>query len=106
MDKEYHKQKSKEHYLKYKEGYNARNKEQRERTKLLINEAKSCGCKICGEKETACLDFHHIGGKDKNIATMRGYNDQRVLEEISKCVVLCANCHRKVHAGVLEVFGV
>lgn len=104
-DAEYHKQKSKEHYMKYKESYNARNKIQKDRTKEIIEEAKAVGCIIpdCGETEMACLDFHHLGDKDKTISQMRGMSDKRVLEEIAKCIVLCANCHRKVHAGILTL---
>lgn len=103
MEKEYHKQKSKEHYQKYKDKYNARNQLQKQRTRSIINEAKSCGCRVCEEKEIACLDFHHLSDKDVVIATMLGWSDKRVKEEISKCVVLCANCHRKHHAGVIDI---
>ena len=103
MDKEYHKQKSKEHYLKYKEQYNSRNQLQKQRTRDIIANAKSQGCSCCNEKEHACLDFHHLDGKDKNVSAMLGMSDSKVEEEISKCVVLCANCHRKVHAGLLDI---
>jgi hypothetical protein len=102
MDKDYHKQKSKEHYQKYKEKYNARNRLQKQRTREIINEAKSYGCLVCKEKEKACLDFHHLGNKDVLVSTMLGWNDKRVRDEINKCVVLCANCHRKHHAGLLD----
>lgn len=102
MDSEYHKQKSKEHYQKYKQKYNERSAQQRERTRHLIEEAKLCGCIVCGEQEKACLDFHHLSDKDAVISQMLGWNDKRVKEEISKCVVLCANCHRKHHAGILS----
>lgn len=102
-DKDYHKQKSREHYQKYKAKYNDRNKLQKQRTRQLIDESKSSGCKVCGEKEIACLDFHHLGDKDVTVSSMLGWNDDRVKEEIAKCVVLCANCHRKHHAGILDI---
>ena len=69
----------------------------------IVREAKSSGCVKCGEKEQVCLDFHHLGDKDRTIAQMRGMGDDRVREEISKCVVVCSNCHRKIHAGIITL---
>ena len=103
MDKDYHKQKSKEHYEKYKNQYKTRNALQKQRTRSIINEAKKNGCVVCQEKEIVCLDFHHLGGKDQTVSSMLGWNDQKVENEISKCIILCANCHRKYHAGLLKL---
>ena len=102
-DKEYHRQKSKEHYQKYKKQYDERNAAQRARTRLIINESKLGGCVVCGEKELACLDHHHVDGKDMEVSSMLARNENLVKAEIAKCVVLCANCHRKHHAGVLNL---
>lgn len=55
------------------------------------------GCKTCGEKNPIVLDFDHINPSNKlfNIAdSPRKQSWKKVLEEISKCQVLCANCHR------------
>ena len=58
------------------------------------------GCVVCGEKDAACLDFHHCAGKDYAISSMlRSYSRESILLEIAKCVVICANCHRKLHAS-------
>ncbi len=59
-------------------------------------------CKDCGEHDPACLDFHHRDPSDKegnlaNLIRRRGFGKMRLLREIAKCDVLCANCHRKVH---------
>ena len=61
-------------------------------------------CIRCGENDAACLDFHHRDPEEKSEALGRavwynGWSRARILEEIDKCVVLCANCHRKLHAG-------
>jgi hypothetical protein len=54
----------------------------------------------CGEDRLPCLDFHHIGGEkgiNRAYAVTRGWGKRRVLAEIAKCEVLCANCHRYLH---------
>jgi len=58
-------------------------------------------CSICGENHPACLEFHHKNGKEKGnlrISRQVGYfSFGRILKEIRECIVLCANCHRKLH---------
>lgn len=65
-----------------------------------------CMCCLCGESDPICLDFHHINPKTK-IATISSMIKSRtprlkILEEIKKCIVLCANCHRKTHKDELS----
>ncbi|CCA66262.1 HNH endonuclease [Erwinia phage phiEa116] len=73
--------------------------------KLMRRYKSFCGCKFCGEKEPVALDLHHLDpkGKDANPSTLLAGSKSRLKSEIRKCVVLCANCHRKVHAGLLIV---
>lgn len=97
----YHKAKSKEHYQKNKKAYNERNQEQKARTRAIIAEAKNQGCVLCLEADPVCLDFHHLSDKDRTISSMLGMNDARVKAEIAKCVVVCSNCHRKIHANIV-----
>jgi hypothetical protein len=56
----------------------------------------------CPYKETdpAVLEFHHVGEKDKEIGRMIGqsYGVEAIAREISRCEVLCANCHRRLTA--------
>lgn len=58
-------------------------------------------CIQCGEDHPACLDFHHRDPttKDKEVSRMLSLNHgkERILNEVAKCDVLCANCHRKLH---------
>lgn len=54
-------------------------------------------CVDCGESDVRCLDFDHIGEKKFAVSTGMGYRMETIMEEISKCVVRCANCHRKKH---------
>jgi len=62
-------------------------------------------CERCGEKETICLEFHHIKERDKdfNLGQVKswGWGKKRIEKEIKKCIVLCANCHRKLHADLI-----
>lgn len=59
------------------------------------------GCNRCEEDGPACLDFHHLEVDEKVMAVnkmvVHGYGKERLTEEIAKCELLCANCHRKEH---------
>ena len=58
-------------------------------------------CSVCGENDVACLDFHHKdpAQKEINVSCMRysSYSIARIQREIDKCIILCANHHRKLH---------
>ena len=64
-------------------------------------------CQLCPENSPFCMDFHHINPEEKEITIARAiqirWSKTRILKEINKCIVLCANCHRKLHAGKKEV---
>ena len=55
-------------------------------------------CQECGETDPMVLEFHHEGEKELPISVMvnGGYPIPKIQAEIDKCIVLCANCHRKV----------
>jgi len=58
-------------------------------------------CARCGEDHPATLDFHHTDPAEKELSigdsVRNGWSLRKLLREISKCRVLCANCHRKEH---------
>ena len=58
------------------------------------------GCAICGyNKNARALEFHHIDGeKEFCINTACGKGLDAIKEEIKKCIVVCANCHREIHS--------
>ena len=64
-----------------------------------------CGdkCCLCGyNKSIAALEFHHIEPADKNYGiSSKGTcrNIRADIDEIKKCILLCANCHREVENG-------
>ncbi len=56
-------------------------------------------CSLCSEKDPVVLEFHHISNKKYNICEMiSNHSLESIKNEIDKCVILCANCHRRVTA--------
>lgn len=57
------------------------------------------GCAGCDERHPACLDFHHLDPSQKTfkLASPGAVSVGRLMREVEKCVILCANCHRKLH---------
>lgn len=89
-----------------KDRKNQTTRERRKRYKAWIQAYKKRhGCLNCAENEPVCLDFHHKDDdKEETIAnTTSSWSLKRIKEEIKKRVVLCSNCHRKVHAGLIEL---
>lgn len=77
-------------------------KEAYEEKRKLVSEIKSkMKCKKCGEYRQYMLDFHHLNPdeKEETIARMTSNTTriEKVTEEIKKCIVFCANCHREFH---------
>ena len=61
-----------------------------------------CGYNKCNQ----ALEFHHIDEdlKSFNIG-FKGYCRSwvRVKNELDKCVIVCSNCHKEIHAGILQL---
>jgi len=58
-------------------------------------------CVKCGDSRPYVLDFHHKNPEEKDfgIAQMLRNNSpwEKIEQEMQKCVLLCANCHREFH---------
>ncbi len=58
-------------------------------------------CQECGEDHPAVIDFHHMDPTEKESSVSnlvgQGHSLDRIKKEIDKCIVLCSNCHRKLH---------
>lgn len=68
----------------------------------LVNEAGGC-CAICGyDRCAAALQFHHLDPSEKAF-TMAYRGVSRSLDKARKCMLLCANCHAEVEAGIETV---
>jgi hypothetical protein len=64
-------------------------------------EYKGNKCSNCNyDKCVDALEFHHVdqSQKDFNIGHLKFYKwCKRITDELDKCVLLCANCHREKH---------
>lgn len=89
------------HYQKNRETYLAKARESSKECEDYIREIKSSlKCSICGEDRWWVLDFHHENPDEKEscIATLAHNGSRKKMEEeLKKCIVLCANCHRDIH---------
>ncbi|KKM70871.1 hypothetical protein LCGC14_1436310 [marine sediment metagenome] len=70
------------------------NKRKRKILDFLAEYKLSRGCVDCGYKKySVALDFDHIKGKKRiNLPFAKSINQAK--QEIKKCEVVCANCHR------------
>lgn len=68
-------------------------------------------CTNCGfDKHSSALDMHHADNKEEQIAKLvtelaavpNGFKAEKLLREAKKCVPLCSNCHRMLHAGAID----
>lgn len=58
-------------------------------------------CHDCGNTYPQCVyQFHHLDGDDKDVNPSKAFSSiTRMWSELSKCVMLCANCHMIRHYG-------
>ena len=79
----------------------------RKRVRQMALEMAGGKCRSCGyQKCPEALEFHHRDGTEKDFSVSgRGYTRSwaKIRAEIGKCLLLCANCHREVHAGQRQV---
>ncbi len=55
-------------------------------------------CEKCKESRPVCLEFHHMWEKEFSLSKSKDYSLKHIQNEISKCQVLCSNCHKIVTA--------
>lgn len=90
-----------EHYLANRQRYIdqaavVKQRQARERTQWLLEYFREHPCTDCRERDPLVLEFDHLRNKAFNIgANFAARAWQSILEEIEKCEVVCANCHRR-----------
>jgi len=91
---------------KYNEQVSIRNKQRADIARHVLNKYKETHpCVKCGESCVDCLDFHHLDPMQKDFTVSQRQNGSLTLlkEEVQKCIVVCRNCHAKIHAGLIGV---
>ncbi len=62
-------------------------------------------CQYCGyDKYQGALEFHHIDHnlKDFSISKLKTTSfNKKIQEELDKCILVCSNCHKEIHAGII-----
>jgi hypothetical protein len=94
-------------HKKCKECYKATNNKTQQIFKKEMVDYKGGECQCCGYN--ACLhalDFHHINPKTKKFTIgkiSKRKITQEIAEELDKCILVCSNCHREIHAGYIDL---
>lgn len=65
--------------------------------KITFDILKNNSCVDCGEKDIIVLDFDHRDSKNFDISTLvhSACSEEKLLNELDKCDIRCANCHRR-----------
>jgi len=102
-------QENKEKVLNQKKGYFKTNikkickhrKDKRNMKKTALISYKGGKCERCGLVDDCVdiYDFHHLDPKEKDfsISCYSGKSLENLKKEVDKCILVCANCHRKIH---------
>lgn len=92
-------ERSAKHYASNKQDYQkSRTKSRLTLREYVLEYLSQHPCIDCNESDPVCLDFDHVSGdKIRNISDMihAGVSVQTLKTEMEKCVIRCANCHRK-----------
>jgi len=84
------------HRLRTYHGNNSYRTLRYEQQKAILDALKSSTpCLDCDQTFKPCqMDFDHIGDKVANISVLVGGPTEKLVAEIGKCHLVCANCHR------------
>ncbi len=78
----------------------------RRRLKEMVVKYKGGKCIICGYKQCpGAFDLHHTDGSTKEFGlSQRGLTRswKTIKKEADKCILVCANCHREIHANFVQ----
>lgn len=88
-------------YCKY--CYRKRSSETLKDNKIRAIEYKGGCCIVCKYNRcNAALEFHHLDPSEKDLSIRLNSltNWNKIQNELDKCVLVCANCHREIHQGM------
>jgi len=78
----------------------------RRKVKLDSINYKGGKCQLCGyNKYAGALDLHHFKGKKSFTIGDDGYSRSwaKLKIELDKCILVCSNCHREIHGGLVKL---
>ena len=74
---------------------------------MLAVQLKGGKCQICGyNKYIDALSFHYLDEKTKSFdLSTKGLTRswKKTKAEVDKCILVCENCHREIHGGVIAL---
>lgn len=97
-DREKYNKAKREWYHRNKEKHLVSHRAKKKRLKEYISSLKNVPCTDCGIKYPPyIMDFDHLPKYEKkyNVGTLSSYSVRVIDEEVKKCEVVCANCHRE-----------
>ena len=91
-------------YSRKPEYIDRNHKRRRDNHQKVLEYKSQFSCIACPESDPICLDFHHLDPSEKEFnLTQSSFSWNRLKKEIEKCIVICSNCHRKLHAGKISI---
>jgi len=102
-DREKQKEAQRRWYQNNKERQARRQREKRIKRREWFEETfmKGRRCEHCAENDPIVMEFHHTDPTEKEDTISKMLHKLRTKEqiavEVEKCIMLCANCHRKEH---------
>ena len=105
---------NKEKLLEYQKEYRQKNRDtitlkSRNKRRARLEEAVELlggKCSKCNLVfDPVCYDFHHVNPSEKDLTIGENMliSKTKLFNEIKKCVLLCANCHRLTHKEIKDV---
>lgn len=89
---------TKQHYKNNPTPYKNRSKSKKlSYQKLIYSYLLEHPCVDCGESDPIVLEFDHRNNKEHHVSRMQYFSEENIMEEINKCDVRCANCHKRRH---------
>lgn len=74
-------------------------RERSQRQKERIIEVFNNRCHLCGEsfEVPSIYEFHHPNEKNISVSRILRWSFSKILSEARNCIMVCANCHQKIH---------
>lgn len=85
-------------------------RKRRVKLKVMALEYMGNACSCCGyDRCVQALEFHHVDDTTKEFGISESGETrswERIKQELDKCVLVCSNCHKEIHAGVRQLIRV